>query len=109
MERKHRTQAATDYVSRIVIYKDAATMAKEAFEAGAKWAVKDVTEAGAKAMYDFACSVYWMREAQREYHKLRYSNNVQKRGEIGHRMAELQKQVDTAIDEICRQYAEGYL
>ena len=62
-----------------------------------------------KELYDFACLVYWMRQAEMEYQKLRYSPNFNKRGEAGEQMRDLQRRVDAEIKEICQIYEEEYL
>ena len=57
-----------------------------------------------KELYEFACAVYYMRKAQQEYNRLRYSQDVQKRGEAGENMREMQKQVDEQVEDIITQY-----
>ena len=62
-----------------------------------------------KELYDFACLVYWMRQAEIEFNKLKYSPNTEKRGEAGEQMRDLQRRVDAEIKEICQIYEEEYL
>lgn len=57
-----------------------------------------------KELYELACAVYRMRQAQQEYHRLRYSQDVQKRGEAGEEMRDMQKQVDKQIEDIITYY-----
>lgn len=60
-------------------------------------------------LYEFACQVYWMMEAQKEYHSLRWVTRPDRRGEAGLKMQDLQKKVRAAIQDIVEQYAEENL
>ena len=51
-------------------------------------------------LIELATLVYQMREAQKEYYRLRYSQRHDKRGEAGERMSELQRTVDAELREI---------
>jgi hypothetical protein len=48
-------------------------------------------------LIEFANLVYEMRQAQKDYYRLRYSQNTQKRAEAGERMSELQRTVDAEL------------
>lgn len=49
---------------------------------------------------EFATLVYQMREAQKEYHRLRYSQRHDKRREAGETMTDLQRTVDAELRDI---------
>jgi hypothetical protein len=51
-------------------------------------------------LIELATLVYQMREAQKEYYRLRYSQHSDKRGEAGERMADLQRTVDSELRDI---------
>jgi flagellar motility protein MotE (MotC chaperone) len=51
-------------------------------------------------LMELANLAYSMREAQKEFYKLRYSQHHDKRAEVGERMAELQKTMDAELREI---------
>ena len=51
-------------------------------------------------LIEFANLVYQMREAQNEYHRLRYSQHSDKRAEAGERMSDLQRTVDAELRDI---------
>lgn len=51
-------------------------------------------------LIELATLVYQMREAQKEYYRLRYSQRSDKRGEAGERMADLQRTVDSELRDI---------
>lgn len=51
-------------------------------------------------LIELATLVYQMREAQKEYHRLRYSQRHDKREEAGQRMSDLQRTVDAELREI---------
>lgn len=53
-----------------------------------------------KELIELANLVYQMREAQKEYHRLRYSRRHDKREEAGERMSDLQRTVDAELREI---------
>ena len=48
-------------------------------------------------LIEFANLVYEMRQAQKDYYRLRYSQNTQKRAEAGERMSDLQRTVDSEL------------
>lgn len=48
-------------------------------------------------LIEFANLVYEMRQAQKDYYRLRYSQNTQKRAEAGERMSDLQRSVDSEL------------
>lgn len=51
-------------------------------------------------LIEFANLVAAMRDAQKEYHRLRYSSRHDKRAEAGERMADLQRTVDAELRDI---------
>lgn len=51
-------------------------------------------------LIELANLVYEMRQAQKDYYRLRYSQNTQKRAEAGERMSELQRTVDAELRDI---------
>ena len=51
-------------------------------------------------LIEFANLVATMRDAQKEYYRLRYSQRADKRGEAGERMADLQRTVDSELIDI---------
>lgn len=51
-------------------------------------------------LIEFANLVYQMREAQKEYHRLRYSQRHDKREEAGERKSNLQRTVDAELRDI---------
>lgn len=51
-------------------------------------------------LIEFANLVYEMRQAQKDYYRLRYSQNTQKRAEAGERMSDLQRTVDSELRDI---------
>lgn len=53
-----------------------------------------------KELIELANLVYQMREAQKEYHRLRYSQRHDKREEAGERMSDLQRTVDAELRDI---------
>lgn len=51
-------------------------------------------------LIEFANLVAAMRDAQKEYYRLRYSQRADKREEAGERMADLQRMVDSELINI---------
>lgn len=51
-------------------------------------------------LIEFANLVYQMRDVQKEYHRLRYSQRPDKRAEAGERMSDLQRTVDAELRDI---------
>jgi hypothetical protein len=51
-------------------------------------------------LMELANLVYEMRQAQKDYYRLRYSQNTQKRAEAGERMSDLQRTVDSELRDI---------
>ena len=51
-------------------------------------------------LIEFANLVAEMRDAQKEYNLLKYSQSIDKRGEAGERMADLQRKVDSELKGI---------
>jgi hypothetical protein len=55
---------------------------------------------GMTELAEFVNLAYEMREAQKEYHRLRYSQHKDKIAEIGERMSDLQRTVDAELRDI---------
>ena len=51
-------------------------------------------------LIELANLVYQMREAQKEFNRLRYSQRYDKRAEVGQRMSDLQRTVDAELRDI---------
>jgi hypothetical protein len=55
-------------------------------------------------LINLAEKVYEMRAAQKEFQRLKYSPDFEKRGEVGEMMRHLQKRVDAEIEDILNSY-----
>lgn len=53
-----------------------------------------------KKLIEFATLVQNMRDAQKEYHRLRFTNRHDERREAGERMSDLQRTVDAELRDI---------
>ena len=51
-------------------------------------------------LIELANLVYQMREAQKEFYRLRYSQRHDKRAEVGQMMSDLQRTVDAELRDI---------
>ena len=51
-------------------------------------------------LIELANLVYQMREAQKEFSRLRYSQRYDKRAEVGQMMSDLQRTVDAELRDI---------
>ena len=70
------------------------------FKKVAAYAYKQGLQNMKDELMELANLAYSMREAQKEFCKLRYSQHHDKRAEAGERMADLQKTMDAELREI---------